>query len=72
MRAVIDTTIVVSGLFFGGVPLKVMDAAIDRKFIHVLSAPVIAEIERVLSSKKFGLTEDQVADATELYFDRAE
>ncbi len=72
IRAVIDTNIVISGLFFGGVPLKVMEAAIDRKFTHVLSAHIIAEIERVLRSKKFGLTDDQATDATELYFNRAE
>lgn len=72
IRAVIDTNIVISGLFFGGIPLKVMNAGIDRKFTHVLSAPIISEIERVLRSKKFGLTNDQATNATELYFDRAE
>jgi len=35
IRAVVDTNIVVSGLLFGGLPLKVINAAMDRRFVWV-------------------------------------
>lgn len=57
IRAVIDTNIIVSGLLFGGLPSKVVNAAIDRRFIWVTSPYLIEELERVLGYKKFNLSE---------------
>ena len=71
IRAVVDTNIVISGLFFGGTPYKVVKAAIDRKFLHLLSAPLINEIERVMRSKKFGLSPEEASVLTTLFFERA-
>ncbi len=60
IRAVVDTNIVVSGLLFGGLPSKVINAAIDRRFIWVTSPSLIEELERVLRHKKFDLSEREI------------
>jgi putative PIN family toxin of toxin-antitoxin system len=60
IRAVVDTNIIVSGLLFGGLPSKVVNAAIDRRFIWVTSPYLIEELERVLGYKKFDLSEREV------------
>ena len=67
IRAVVDTNIVISGLLFGGTPYKVVRAAIDRKFLHVLLPPLFDEIEKVMRSKKFGLSEDEARILTTLF-----
>lgn len=46
IRADVDTNIIVSGLLFGGLPAKVVNAAIDRRFIWVTSPYLIEELER--------------------------
>ena len=71
IRAVIDTNIVVSGLLFGGLPYRVVRAAIDRKFTHVTSPPLMTEIEKVIRSKKFGLSHKEADFLLNPFFDRA-
>lgn len=60
LRAVVDTNITVSGLLFGGVPLKIIQAALGRRFIWVTSPVLIDETERVMRSEKFGLTKQEI------------
>ncbi|MCM0606841.1 MAG: putative toxin-antitoxin system toxin component, PIN family [Xanthomonadaceae bacterium] len=72
IRAVIDTNIVVSGLLFGGVPLKLLKAAIGGHFIYVTSPVLIEEAERVLSSNKFGLLKQEIKSLTAPLFEVAE
>lgn len=59
-RVVIDTNIIVSGLLFGGLPLTILTAAIDRRFVSVTTPDLIEELERVLGSKKFGLSNKEI------------
>jgi putative PIN family toxin of toxin-antitoxin system len=61
IRVVLDTNITVSGLFFGGIPLKIVKAGISKEFTWVISEPLIKELERVLSSKKFGLQKNEIS-----------
>lgn len=72
LRAVVDTNITVSGLLFGGVPLKVIRAALARKFVWVTSPVLMEETERVLSSDKFGLTKHEIQVLTAPVFGIAE
>jgi putative PIN family toxin of toxin-antitoxin system len=72
IRAVIDTNIVISGLLFGGLPYKAVKAAIERKFMPVLSAALIEEIDRVMRSKKFGLSDQEARILTSPFFEKAE
>ena len=46
MRAVLDTNVVVSGLFFGGVPRAILDLVADGAFEFVLSPAILDEYDR--------------------------
>jgi uncharacterized protein len=72
LRAVIDTNITVSGLLFGGLPLKIIRAALARKFIWVTSPALMEETERVLRSNKFGLSEEEIQTLSAPVFGVAE
>lgn len=43
MRVVLDTNVVLSGFFFGGLPGQILDAWRDSRFTLVLSAAILAE-----------------------------
>jgi uncharacterized protein len=45
MRIVLDTNVFLSGLFFGGVPGRILEAWRDRHFDIVLSAPIFSEYQ---------------------------
>jgi putative PIN family toxin of toxin-antitoxin system len=72
IRATVDTNITVSGLLFGGLPLKIIRMALNTQFTWVTSAPLMEETERVLSSDKFGLKKVEVASLIGPIFDIAE
>ena len=46
MKAVLDTNILVSGIFFGGVPRKVLDAWAEGRFELVLTPSIFDEYNR--------------------------
>ena len=72
IRAVVDTNITVSALLFGGLPFKIVQAALSKKFIRVTSPFLIEEAERVMSSDKFGLTAHEMKTLTSPIFSIAE
>lgn len=47
MRVVLDTNVLVSGIFFGGVPGKLIDAWSDDQLSLVLTPEIIEEYARV-------------------------
>ena len=47
MRAVLDTNVVMSAIFFGGMPLKIVRAAFARKVKLVASKAVLSEYREV-------------------------
>jgi putative PIN family toxin of toxin-antitoxin system len=53
LRAVIDTNIIISALFWSGLPGQVFAAAQSERFIALLTNALIAEIEQVLARDKF-------------------
>lgn len=55
MIATLDTNVLVSGTLFGGIPGRIVDAAVDRRFTLALSPAILAEYEGVLLRAKFGL-----------------
>lgn len=58
MKAVLDTNVVVSGIFFGGVPRRVLDAWGEARFELVLSPSIFDEYLRTcdrLSASRPGL-----------------
>ncbi len=47
IRAVIDTNVFISGIFWSGTPMKVLEAWIDGKFKLIVSNEILVEYERV-------------------------
>jgi uncharacterized protein len=58
--AALDTNVLVSGTLFGGIPGKIIDASVDRRFTLALSPAILNEYEAVLSRRKFGLATEAV------------
>lgn len=56
MKVVIDTNVVISGVFFGGYPRMVLDAVLDEKISVAASSEIIDEyieiIEEMISRKQ--------------------
>ncbi len=53
MRLVLDTNTAVSGLIWGGVPGRLIDAAAAGKALIIGSVPLLDELQGVLSRRKF-------------------
>jgi putative PIN family toxin of toxin-antitoxin system len=47
VKVVLDTNVVVSGVFFGGVPGRILSAWSDGQFVLVLSPAILDEYRRV-------------------------
>jgi putative PIN family toxin of toxin-antitoxin system len=62
----------VSGLLFGGVPLKILEGALQKDFVLVTSSALMLEIEKVLSSKKFKLSDSEIRILLEPLFEVAQ
>ena len=60
MRAVIDTNVLISALFWGGRPRKVIDLAVSGRFQAITSAELVLELEDVLTGV-FDLSQERVA-----------
>lgn len=77
MRAVIDTTVMVSGLIRPrGNPGAIVRAIRDRRFIPIVSPPILAELAATLArpwlQSKYGIEDDDVRDVLRLLALRAE
>jgi hypothetical protein len=62
IRAVVDTNLIVSALFWGGLPRALLDAAKARKFRMVVSNPLVIELKEVMARPKFA---DRLAEIGE-------
>lgn len=47
MRVILDTNVLVSGIFFGGPPFQILNAWRDQKLQLVLSPEILEEYQRV-------------------------
>lgn len=55
----IDANVYISGIAFGGKPLKIIELALNRKFYIITSSPILTEVKRNLI-KKLEFTESEV------------
>ena len=66
MKAVIDTNIFISGIFWKGKPYHVLDAWKKGRFELITSVDIVVEIGRVLRDFEIKLPEDIVKEWTDL------
>jgi putative PIN family toxin of toxin-antitoxin system len=59
MRAVIDTNITISALFFGGLPRRLVDLAAAGRFRAVTSPELLVELEGVLA-EDFAVSQERI------------
>jgi len=48
MKVVLDTNIIISAIFWGGIPEKILDCLSEGKFTLITSEQIVAEISDVL------------------------
>ena len=48
MRIVIDTNVLISGVFFGGYPRRILSAAVRQQILACATAEIIDEYEKVV------------------------
>lgn len=58
MRVVLDTNVIISGLFWTGAPRRVLDLAAAGRFKSLTSPELLAELEGVLT-EDFGLPQER-------------
>ncbi len=61
MNIVIDTNVFISGIFWGGIPGKILDSWINDSFNLAVSPEIINEYERVLTEITNGTKPELVA-----------
>ena len=60
IRAVVDTNVFVSSIFFDGIANQLVDCWQRGRFIFLISKPILEEYIKVLSYPKFELSEEQI------------
>ena len=60
IRAVVDTSVFISSTLYEGSTSKLLSYWQRRRFIYLISKPVLEEYIKVLSYSKFRLTEEEI------------
>lgn len=60
MIVTVDTNVLVSGVFFGGIPGNIVTAAREGVLTLAMTPLLLSELRRVLSRAKFGLDPDAI------------
>lgn len=60
MIVTVDTNVIVSGVFFGGTPGRIVTAAREGVFTLAMTPLLLSELRRVVSREKFGLHPDAI------------
>jgi putative PIN family toxin of toxin-antitoxin system len=60
MRVVIDTNVVISGIFWKGNPNKILSAWFKDKFVVLISPEIVIEYEKVIKRMDSGLTPGEI------------
>lgn len=68
MKVVIDTNVYVSGILWNGNESKIVDMCMDGILENHTSIDILSEVERVLSYRKFNLTNEEIDKLLKIYF----
>ena len=68
MKVVIDTNVYVSGILWNGNESKIVDMCMDGTLENHTSIGILLEVERVLSYRKFNLTDEEMDKLLKIYF----
>lgn len=60
MRIVIDTNVVISGIFWKGNPNKILNAWFKDKFDVLISPEILIEYEKVIKRMESGLSPEEI------------
>ena len=66
MRAVLDTNVFVSGIFWTGTPNKILKLWKEQKFTLVSSVETVAELVRILKDFKIRMPESMIREWVDL------
>lgn len=64
MRVILDTNVIMSAIFFGGIPGKILDAYASGKLTLILSPEILGEYQEVAErlAKKYKLKYAEILD----------
>lgn len=65
IRAVVDTNVIVSAFFWGGLPRQLLNAARSKQFRMITSEELIEELKDVISRPKFAERLAQIGETVE-------
>jgi putative PIN family toxin of toxin-antitoxin system len=68
IRVVIDTNVLISSILFKGEASKLVDLWQRRRFVLLVSKPILEEYIKVLSYSKFSLSEEEIKTIIEEIF----
>ena len=75
MKAILDTNVIVSGIFFGGIPRKILECGQKKIFTNVISHEILDEYTEVVkrvaeqySVKRAEIILDSIVAASDLTF----
>lgn len=68
MKVVIDTNVYVSGILWNGNESRIVDMCMDGILRNHTSISILSELERVLSYRKFNLTNEEIDKLVKIYF----
>ncbi|MBN1390213.1 MAG: putative toxin-antitoxin system toxin component, PIN family [Candidatus Thermoplasmatota archaeon] len=68
MKVVIDTNVFVSGILWNGNESKIIDMCMGGILENHTSIGILSEVERVLSYRKFNLTNEEMDTLLKIYF----
>lgn len=60
MRIVLDTNVLVSGIFWTGNEAKVIERCKKGKYTNIASPYTLGEFEKVISKERFALTREEI------------
>ena len=60
IRVVIDTNVLISGFFFGGIPGRLIQLWKNKRILPLVSKEILGEYIKVLAYPKFKLSEEEI------------